>query len=312
MSLRAFAVVALLAAGCNGDHIGGVSISRERSRELSPELSRYAPAVEESNLDFIRIDAQREEGTEPWASKFRGIPYLPEGASYPLDPQGNPLILLAQLNFEEIPALEGYPQRGILQFFISGETSREHVWGMLSYRGEPHDPQRYFESMQDQKYFRVIYHPEVIRDRKRLQTPPGALHPREFVPIMDEARLSFRQSRGPVLVDDYRFARTFGEDARPFFARFGEREEEIAQGYIDFSYERSIGKVGGYALFVQGDPRSIRPEEDWLLLLEIDSADSADGVEILWGDGGVANFLIRREDLRKLDFSKVVYYWDNH
>jgi uncharacterized protein YwqG len=38
---------------------------------------------------------------------------------------------------------------------------------------------------------------------------------------------------------------------------------------------------------------------------------AGDGVEVLWDDGGVANFLIRRQDLRKLDFSKVVYYRDN-
>jgi len=315
LSWRGFAAVALLAAGCDGSHVGEVSISRERGerRELPPELSGYAQAVEASRLDFIRVDAQREDGTEPWASKFRGMPYLPEGAAYPLDPHGLPLTLLAQLNFEEMPALEGYPRKGILQFFISGEESREHVWGMLSGRDEPYDPMRYFASMQDQKYFRVICRPEVIRDRKRLAQPPGMLYALQgFLPITEEARLSFRRSRGPVLVDDYRFARTFGEDARPFFARFGEREQEIAQGYIDFSYERSIGKVGGYASFVQGDPRSIRPDEDWLLLLEIESADPGDGVEILWGDGGVANLLIRREDLRKLDFSRVVYYWDNH
>lgn len=303
--------MALLVAGCNG-HVGEVNVSRERSRELPPELSSHAQAIEASRLDFIRIEAQKAAGTEPWASKFRGVPYFPEGASYPLDPQGNPLTLLAQLNFEEMPALEGYPRQGILQFFISGEDSREHVLGMHSDRAEPFDPRRYFASMQEQKYFRVTYHPEVTRDSSRLRNP-RVLLPQGFLPIMDEARLSFHKSREPVLVDDYRFARTFGEDAWTFFARFGDRQQEVAEGYIGFSYEHSIAKVGGYGTFVQGDPRTIPPpEEDWLILLEIESSWSEDGVEILWGDNGVANFLIRREDLRNLDFSKVVYYWDNH
>lgn len=31
---------------------------------------------------------------------------------------------------------------------------------------------------------------------------------------------------------------------------------------------------------------------------------------ILWGDGGVANFLINQEDLKKGDFSNILYYWD--
>jgi uncharacterized protein YwqG len=32
--------------------------------------------------------------------------------------------------------------------------------------------------------------------------------------------------------------------------------------------------------------------------------------EICWGDDGVGNFLIRAEDLEKLDFSQVIYNYD--
>ena len=32
--------------------------------------------------------------------------------------------------------------------------------------------------------------------------------------------------------------------------------------------------------------------------------------EIMWGDMGIANFFINKEDLSKLDFSNVFYNWD--
>nr|WP_088909012.1 DUF1963 domain-containing protein [Brevibacillus formosus] len=31
---------------------------------------------------------------------------------------------------------------------------------------------------------------------------------------------------------------------------------------------------------------------------------------VSWGDSGVSNFFVRREDLLRLDFSKVSYTWD--
>ena len=33
--------------------------------------------------------------------------------------------------------------------------------------------------------------------------------------------------------------------------------------------------------------------------------------KIMWGDAGVGHFFIDREALKLLDFSDVLYYWDN-
>ena len=66
-------------------------------------------------------------------------------------------------------------------------------------------------------------------------------------------------------------------------------------------------KVGGYPIFCQGDARDRSDEfkDHDILLLQIDSDEG-----IFWGDAGVANFFIKREDLRNLDFSNVFYTWD--
>ena len=66
----------------------------------------------------------------------------------------------------------------------------------------------------------------------------------------------------------------------------------------------------GYVTFTQTDPREDTVYNDYnTLLLQID-ADKHAGIH--WGDGGVGNFFIRRQDLNKLDFSKVIYTWDCH
>lgn len=280
-------------------------------RELPPELAGYRAAIEASRLDVVRIAATRRDDTSRWASKLLGQPYLPRGTAWPTDPDGVPLALLAQINFADVPPLPGYPERGILQFYIHGGQSMAQAWGSVL-SGEKH-PLRYFASLQDPRYFRVLYHPRVEKDGTRLDLRE-VVHPADWLlPVRAEAQLSFTRATEPVLVTDYRFARVFGTDVFSFFGRFGARDHEVANAYERYSYRYAVAKIGGYGLFAQRDPRLARPDEDWLVLLGIESADAAEhGVEILWGDAGVANFLIRRDDLARRDFSRVAYYWDTH
>ena len=70
----------------------------------------------------------------------------------------------------------------------------------------------------------------------------------------------------------------------------------------------------GWPSFTQEDPREPGGplEEFGTLLLQIDSVYNEEEREydVLWGDCGVANFFIRREDLENCDFSRVLYNWD--
>lgn len=65
-------------------------------------------------------------------------------------------------------------------------------------------------------------------------------------------------------------------------------------------------KLLGYPSFTQSDPRYDTYAKYDTLLLQIDS----DGDDIMWGDCGVANFFINKEDLKNKDFSKILYNWD--
>ncbi|MGR5907746.1 DUF1963 domain-containing protein [Bacillus paranthracis] len=66
--------------------------------------------------------------------------------------------------------------------------------------------------------------------------------------------------------------------------------------------------MGGYPFFTdrsKGMGRKYQQHD--ILLLQIDTDDS---LNIMWGDSGVANFFIKKEDLLNLDFSNVIYNWD--
>lgn len=53
-----------------------------------------------------------------WESRVGGMPYLPLNEKYPTNSEGTPLKLLAQINFAQMPKLENYPEKGILQFLL--------------------------------------------------------------------------------------------------------------------------------------------------------------------------------------------------
>lgn len=98
-----------------------------------------------------------------WQSKLGGLPYWPQDAAYPHDPQGRPLHLLAQINFADVPPLSDFPRRGILQFFISPYFTRTSFWGMN------------LQEPDVQSAFRVCYWPEVTDDPAALRQDFGFL-----------------------------------------------------------------------------------------------------------------------------------------
>ena len=284
------------------------------NKTLPKELEAYRPQLESSKMDYIRIKAVKVQNTKPWESKFLGRPYMPPGFVYPKDPEDSPLCLLAQINFKEVPQLEGYPTSGILQFYISGTLTpgiNSHVYGMKIYKEKNRSPEKYFKHLREQGYFRVIYHADVIEDESKLEKSVPLI-PRDGLPLYEEARLSFSKDSGYIVVGDYRFERFFKSNIYDFANRFGQKEKEVMDGLIGFTDDRALAKIGGYAHFIQDDPRLLEPEEDWLVLLWMGSSTTKDGPDIIWGDSGAGGFFIRKEDLLKRNFSNVMYYWDSH
>ena len=264
--------------------------------QLPQELQSWKPKFLATAKNFIRIKLQVTDQTTLWQSKIRGNPYQPKNESYPVDLAGNPLILLAQINFAQIPSLPPYPSKGIIQFFISAD---DELYGMNLENG--------FEDLSVQNNFCVRYFADVITEESQLITDFDFLNldiDLDFLPAVNQCSMNFELATEIISLSDYQFDQIFGNNC---FDEFGDKADEIAEICWD-TLESEGHKIGGYAYFTQEDPRYSAPSsENWLLLLQIDTDNAAD---IMWGDAGVGGFFIREDDLRKRDFSHVIYNWD--
>ena len=84
-------------------------------------LKPFEAAIEQATLQSLQITSTPcdLEDLSPLQSSFLGTPYLPKDAVYSKDENGQPMLMWAQINFAEIPALKDFPEKGILQFFLS-------------------------------------------------------------------------------------------------------------------------------------------------------------------------------------------------
>ncbi|MDX8366556.1 YwqG family protein [Cytobacillus sp. IB215665] len=261
---------------------------------LPDELEGFRIDIEKTVKPYVQIKAEKGV-TKIYQSKFGGYPYLPKTMEYPKGANGKPMKLLAQLNFEEIPQLELMPERGILQFFISAEVE---VMGIE------------FEDLTDPKNFRILYHQHTLNE-EALITDFSILESLEtdFFPIENELALTFDIDYEPVSLVDFRCYELLDDSVNRFQQIDKDNDIEIWDVYD--SYYGEGHKIGGYPYFTQTDPREheTQLQEHTILLLQIDTDDDAG---IMWGDSGVANFFIRKDNLERLDFSNVLYNWDCH
>lgn len=236
-------------------------------------------------------------------SKVGGLPYWDPALPYPTDSQGNKMTLLAQLNFAQLETEDPLPRAGMLQFFIG----QDDVFGMD------------FDEPDRQKDFRVVYHPEpdpaLTLEQIRALDLPTHVEADCCTPVFQEAVFTAEKTVGYMGPEDGRFDALFREVVR---AVTGEDiGEQNAYQYLGDADCRCLNdqlnntghRLLGYPFFTQYDPREPDSPYDTLLFqLDSDMIDRKDLV--LWGDCGVGNFFINREDLLRRDFSRILYNWD--
>lgn len=232
----------------------------------------------------IEIVLQESEQLNLWQSKVGGMPYLPLDIPYPQQQNGEPLALLAQINCAQMPRLAGFPEQGMLQFYIG----QDDVWGLD------------FDNQQNQNGFRVLYFEEVIEDIRQLKQDFSDIEIGDELPFSGQYAIHFEQRSQLISVEDINFNATLA---------VVDVDDEALELYSTL-HSATGHRIGGYPYFTQSDPREYQPElKEYILLFQLDTDDS-DGVDLMWGDCGVANFFIHPEDLKKRDFSKVLYNWD--
>lgn len=261
-------------------------------------LHPYQRAIQSTIQPTVLLSLRPGE-TALYGSKLGGMPYFPK--DYPPDvfyrpyPQavhatpwpkdattGKELLLLLQLNFEEMPSLPGFPTKGILQLFVN-----EKNWYNLD-RG-----------------LHAVYHPYVMTD-------PAALFS-DFDVSTDAFRvpatsITFHRDNEYITPSDHRF---HGKSFEPLqhgklWVDYLNLTDHRYSDHPDVGYGRN--KIGGYHYSQNAqDPRASKPDwEDSVLLVQFQ-----DYASLSWGDGGSAQFFIKRNDLEQLNFHNLLFHWDS-
>ncbi len=283
----------------------------ENEFPLSEEISKeILEDVKKSSVKkCVKITPCRSENLSIFQSKFGGVPYWEKDAPYPTDADGNKMVLLAQIRLDEIAnfdAVEDLPKSGLLQFFISTND----LFGLD------------FENPTSQSGHRVIFHENLDEkitkdDVISLKIPTTNDEDfSDYFPFKGEFSLEFSQSESFINDTDFGFFEKVCEvverigvkiPEEKYLSEYDILDEDTLEDFFDGS-ENS--RIGGWAFFTQDDVHYREDCRDYeVLLFQMDSTESQ---EILWGDCGIANFFITKSDLKKRDFSKVLYNWDSY
>ncbi|MGN1412255.1 MAG: YwqG family protein [Oscillospiraceae bacterium] len=244
-------------------------------------------------------------------SKVGGTPYIPNNFEYPYSTtdKTQPLMLLAQINFEQMPTLKNFPNRGILQFYVN---PYDDVHGLN------------FRNPTEQSNFRVVYHEVIDYSAYNMDKIPKFNQDDVYMPFEygSEYKLLPNIENQPITLQDCRFHDTLEKVYKRYYPSATHDDfENFYDGYFDelCDYNCDISYshlIGGYPYFTQDDVRNININDDndndySILLFQLDS-DWLDNenIEIMWGDCGVGNFFISPKDLENRDFSNVLYNWD--
>ncbi len=262
---------------------------------------------------MVRLNPKKAENLSVFENKLGGVPYMPKDFTYPAvksgQYEGKPLRLLAQLNFEKLPHIPNFPQKGILQFF--GFDGDEYMLFGMDY-----------DNLAVQNGFRVIYHENILTDESLLideSDLPEFSDEYGAFPFDGEFLL---EAEGPsecaATIYDVSFwdrlMKFCGEAAGCEFNTVGALEK-AGFGSLEFLWEKRSNEcfcIGGYPYFTQDDPRFADSYKRFdTLLLQINSFyDRETCDEIMWGDMGVGSFFIPLERLKSGDFSEVMFTWD--
>ena len=309
-----------------------IRLCQEIVDQIQQESSRPACYLEFSQEPFGITD-----------SHLGGVPYVPRDGEIPTDEKGSQLWLCAQINFAQMPHLDGFPDRGIFQLFASdfdadggfgfyaGECEEQSGWKAVYY-------EEVDSSVTEAECAAKMAVPWEEASKKNMPRPAHKFDLKDIEEGRAELwripahplKISFRPVVQDVIGDnDFRFDDLFAaelerrlpgadpEEFMPYELRDETDEERETLRRVRDQIESGGCKLGGYAYFEQYDIREDNEERAaWdILLFQLrdDFTDFPAGefpeMDLYLGGFGALNILIRPEDLKNRDFSQVLGYW---
>lgn len=274
---------------------------------------------ENTRTECINIKTKISDKQLPTTcSKLGGLPYWPKSRLRPYPhTKGKlklPLTMLAQINLSDLPENDVFPDSGMLQFFILNGIDTDSY--EVVFHRQIEEPIIFTRSGPVIPYSLMPTEIEINTERGR-RVVPNIFWGEAGFPLTGEFALEFSKIYDFVNPTENCFETEFIRAAKQLGIPISDDFEVysgLSDGIYDEFYERGCGhKLLGHPCFVQNDYREGEDEND-ILLFQIDSAwqDSGetDGAHFInLGDAGTAGFFIKKEDLKKLDFSSVFYDW---
>lgn len=266
------------------------------------QLERLAPFLEKYQLPAVGFSLSPDLGEgRSGSSKLGGVPDLPSGVEWPVYKE-RPLDFLLQVDLAEASPFEKaglLPKDGLLTFFYNlDEQFADFVPADLN-------------------GFCVLY--TAADDFVSAHSIPNEKFrlPERFLQYRSVDTIPWFRT---LLMDELKQDSQMTEDERDhywnYYAAFeGGQNVETSHRLLghpqnvqgDMQLDAELIMSGAYPKnipyfnFPDKDEIAARAH-DWVLLLELDTDDSAD---LMWGDAGMLYYWIRKQDLARCDFSKV-------
>ncbi|MCF0111396.1 MAG: DUF1963 domain-containing protein [Erysipelotrichaceae bacterium] len=260
--------------------------------EEKETLNRLLALMKEHAKPCIRYNVIESE-TGLYDSKLGGAYYVPDGMDVP-EVNGVKLYLLAQINLEQQPAINGFPTKGLLQFFIAddddfGLARKDEPCSRAAVRYIPEIPDTENVTVIDEKPVCFPFDPGLslaLVGKKSISVPVPISNDYEKILTESVPELLCKKAWGIGFQNEY-LNDTFD-----------------MQVYHMPDVEKAGTLLGGYPDFAQDEPREYGTYDT--LVFQLDS----DMDYVCWGDAGIAQFFISAEDLADCNFNNVLYTWD--
>lgn len=271
----------------------------ERAIRIAEEIKKRTAC------EHYRLVLNEERVPSITDSKIGGKPYWPTDKDFPIDEQGNKMLLLMQINCKEAGLAAPLPGQGILQWFISVNPER-----MYGCRGNYDN---------DGSGFRIIYHDSIKENATPADAPTHATVDSESTPVKREVAIDIVAEETIMSFNDGHFNRLFFDIIKDITG--ADHEGKMWYEYLDnddclyfeqnLRMKRPHHQMLGYPVYSQEEARRDINYHD-TLLFQLDSQFSTiDRKElVMWGDMGSGFIFINHDDLAVLDFSQSYYCWD--
>jgi len=258
-----------------------------------------------TTIEHYRLLLNEEREPSITGSKIGGRPYWPAGKEFPVDGQGDKMLMIMQINCEEAGLRSPLPERGMLQWYIS--LNPERMYGCQGNYNE------------DGSGFCVCHHQDIIEEAIEVKAPTHDTVEDRFSPVKREVSIDIEREPTCMGVSDGRFNRLFFEIVKEITGT--EHTDKMWYEYLDnpdclyleqnMGMKRPCHQMLGYPVYSQDEARRDIERHD-TLLFQLDSQFSTvDRKElVMWGDMGSGFIYVNSEDLTALDFSRAYYCWD--